>query len=175
MILKNLDKDDKNICHYFLPQMFDTKSNVSKLHLTLKKEFDEWKGRHLGRYEYFNTIERKILGIEEKKKEEVGGKKEEGSKIEEGRSKKDEVGKKEEGGGKREEGKKDDGKKEENGKGKEGGRKEEGARRDEGRKEEDIILEGIIHKIKMLASELERSNPMEWNNFLEAALDNSYS
>ena len=155
--------------------MFDTKSNVSKLHLTLKKEFDEWKGRHLGRYEYFNTIERKILGIEEKKKEEVGGKKEEGSKIEEGRSKKDEVGKKEEGGGKREEGKKDDGKKEENGKGKEGGRKEEGARRDEGRKEEDIILEGIIHKIKMLASELERSNPMEWNNFLEAALDNSYS
>jgi hypothetical protein len=32
-------------------------------------------------------------------------------------------------------------------------------------------LDQIIHKIKQLAMELERSNPSEWNSFLEAALE----
>jgi hypothetical protein len=29
----------------------------------------------------------------------------------------------------------------------------------------------IIHKIKQLAMEMERSNPSEWNSFLQAALE----
>jgi hypothetical protein len=32
-------------------------------------------------------------------------------------------------------------------------------------------IDQIIHKIKQLAIEMERSNPSEWNSFLEAALE----
>lgn len=32
-------------------------------------------------------------------------------------------------------------------------------------------METIVHKIKLLAMEMERNNPSEWNSFLEAALE----
>jgi len=34
------------------------------------------------------------------------------------------------------------------------------------------ILDGAVHKIKILAAILERNNPMEWNTFLDVALEN---
>jgi hypothetical protein len=32
-------------------------------------------------------------------------------------------------------------------------------------------IEKLVHKIKQLAIEMERSNPSEWNSFMEAALE----
>lgn len=108
MLLKNLDNDDKNICHYFLPQLFDTKEEMNKTYIKLQKDFQKWKTSHSKNYEYFNVIEKKIIGINLNEKER-------------------------------------------------------------GFNQEDI--ENIVNKIKFLAIELERNNPVEWNNFLEAALE----
>ena len=108
MLLKNLDNDDKNICLYFLPQLFDEKQDINKLHMKLQKEFQIWKKAHLKNYEYFNIIEKKIIGIQMTEKEKIFDK-------------------------------------------------------------EDV--NNIVHKIKQLAIELERNNPVEWNTFLEAALE----
>ena len=37
--------------------------------------------------------------------------------------------------------------------------------------ESSTILDGAIHKIKILSIQLERNNPMEWNTFLDVALE----
>ena len=108
MLLKNLDNDDKNICSYFLPQLFNEKEEMNKLYLKLQKEFQSWKKLHMKNYEYFNIIEKKIIGISLNEKEKTFDKEE---------------------------------------------------------------VKDIVHKIKLLAIELERSNPVEWNMFLEAALE----
>ena len=41
----------------------------------------------------------------------------------------------------------------------------------EDEKQYHLTLKGLIHKIKQLAMELERSRPSDWNSFLEAALE----
>lgn len=33
-------------------------------------------------------------------------------------------------------------------------------------------IDAVIHKIKILSIELERSDPVEWNTFLDVALEN---
>jgi len=33
-------------------------------------------------------------------------------------------------------------------------------------------IDGVIHKIKILSIELERRDPLEWNTFLDVALEN---
>ena len=108
MLLKNLDNDDKNICLYFLPRLFNEKEEMNKTYIKLQKEFQNWKKSHMKNYEYFNVIEKKIIGINLNEKEKAFDKEE---------------------------------------------------------------VNNIVHKIKLLAIELERNNPLEWNAFLEAALE----
>lgn len=108
MLLKNLDNDDKNICLYFLPQLFNEKDELSRTYRRLCEDFAEWRLAHAKNYEYFNAIEKKIIGVPLNEKEKLF---------------------------------------------------------------DQASLENILHKIKLLAIELERNNPVEWNAFLEAALE----
>ncbi|KAL4464053.1 hypothetical protein ABPG74_005990 [Tetrahymena malaccensis] len=115
LILKLLDREDKNICSYFLPQMFDEKNKLNQTYKNLEQEFAEWKEFKKKSYSYYNTLERIILNIDQLSEEEAH--------IPQINS---------------------------NGK--------------------SVSLGHIVHKIKSLAMELQRNNPMEWNSFLDVAL-----
>ncbi|EGR33054.1 hypothetical protein IMG5_062790 [Ichthyophthirius multifiliis] len=65
MILKCLNNEDKNICAFFLPQLFQNDGNKVFLMLEeLKKEFNEWKAGHTRLYEFHNILEKNLLGIQ---------------------------------------------------------------------------------------------------------------
>ncbi|EGR34760.1 hypothetical protein IMG5_002330 [Ichthyophthirius multifiliis] len=109
LVLKLLDKDDKNICNYFLPQMFNKDHKLNLIYQELDNEFQEWKKQYKNNYFYYNFLEKKLLNIDI-------------SEI------------------------------------------------------DKIIIEQlqqtnkIVHKIKQLAIEIQRNNPMEWNKFIDVAL-----
>lgn len=81
LILKCLDDDDKGICRSFFPPMFGedgpkTQSEeepdpfVDKVathnkYLDLKKEYSSCKGKSKNEYDFFNLVERSILGMED--------------------------------------------------------------------------------------------------------------
>ena len=80
LILKCLDDDDKGICRSFFPPMFgeDGNSNsndeeevcyVDKVathnkFLELKKDYQRFKNKSKNEYDFFNLVERSILGME---------------------------------------------------------------------------------------------------------------
>ena len=105
VILKSLDEEDKKICEYFLP---DIKNN--EIYLNLKIDFDKWKITFQKSYNYYNILEKIIIGI---KLNEID------SKI---------------------------------------------------FNQNKNNVEQMIHRIKQFSMELQRNNPSEWNNFLDAAL-----
>lgn len=43
LILKSLDKDDKNLCKYFLPNLNQIDTKIFRSYFELEKQFDEWK------------------------------------------------------------------------------------------------------------------------------------
>ena len=63
MVLKHLEDQDKNICQYFLPPMADPDSKQAKILESLKNEFFEWKEIHQTCYEYYNILEKILLGV----------------------------------------------------------------------------------------------------------------
>ncbi len=80
LILKCLDDDDKGICRSFFPPMFgeDAKNESSedeastqyvdkvathKKYLELIKEYQKSRERSKNEYDFFNLVERSILGI----------------------------------------------------------------------------------------------------------------
>lgn len=81
LILKCLDDDDKGICRSFFPPMFgedgpkstsddEAEPFVDKVathnkFLDLKKEYQSCKGKSKNEYDFFNLVERSILGMEE--------------------------------------------------------------------------------------------------------------
>ena len=86
LILKCLDNDDKGICKSFFPPMFgeDGKSSsrssqneeeednnpvdkeaTSKKFLELKHDYNECKAKAKNEYDFFNLVERCILGMED--------------------------------------------------------------------------------------------------------------
>ena len=83
LILKCLDDDDKGICRSFFPPMFgedgprsptadpeEPEPYVDKVathqkFLELKKEYSRSRGKSKNEYDYFNLVERSILGMEE--------------------------------------------------------------------------------------------------------------
>ena len=109
LLLKFLDNDDKMICVHFLPQILKSNDKINIIYMELNEEFKQWKFFNMKKYEYYNSIEKSILGInltEEEKQNTL----------------------------------------------------------------KNPQFEKILHKIKQLAIELERSKPSEWNDFLDAAL-----
>jgi len=83
LILKCLDDDDKGICRAFFPPMFgedgvpltneaEEESNpyvdkiaTHKKYLDLKKDYLRCRGKSKNEYDFFNMVERSILGMEE--------------------------------------------------------------------------------------------------------------
>lgn len=111
LILKFLDNDDKMICTYFLPQILKTKDKINDIYIELNEEFKQWKQMNLKKYDYYNIIEKSLIGInlnEQEKNKTLNN--------------------------------------------------------------PPDLFKKILHKIKLLAMELERSKPLEWNDFLDAAL-----
>jgi hypothetical protein len=64
LVLKNLEREDKNICAYFLPPIVEKGSRQNKLYTDLQKEFLDWRTSHTKSYEYHNILEKMLLGIE---------------------------------------------------------------------------------------------------------------
>lgn len=113
LILKFLDNEDRSVCLYFFPQMAKAGEKAHQVHGELAEEFKKWKALNLKNYQYFNIVEKALIGITltEEEKENV-------------------------------------------------------------EKATMKGFEGILKKIKVLAIELERNKPAEWNEFLDAALMN---
>lgn len=83
LILKCLDDDDKGICRSFFPPMFGEDGNSSgsgnedneepcyvdkvathNKFLELKKDYMRFKNKSINEYDFFNLVERSILGME---------------------------------------------------------------------------------------------------------------
>ena len=64
LTLKSLDKDDKNLCKYFLPNLHQIDTKTFRLYFELQKQFQEWKRHALEHYSYYNVIEKMIVGVE---------------------------------------------------------------------------------------------------------------
>ena len=63
MILKSLENDDKEICSFFYPDMYDTNSEKGKVVEEMKKTYE--KDRQLvGRYEFYNLLEKCLIEVE---------------------------------------------------------------------------------------------------------------
>lgn len=81
LILKCLDDDDKGICRSFFPPMFGEdglkpltdeepdpfvdKVITHKKFLELKKEYSNFRSKTKNEYDFFNLVERSILGMED--------------------------------------------------------------------------------------------------------------
>ena len=73
MMLKSLDKDDKNLCNFFLPSLNQIDTKTFRVYFELEKQFEEWKVETMEHYGYHNILEKMIVGIElsEKEKEKL--------------------------------------------------------------------------------------------------------
>ncbi len=56
LILKSLDKDDKNLCKYFLPNLNQIDTKIFRTYFELEKQFDEWKKSSAEHYHYYNIL-----------------------------------------------------------------------------------------------------------------------
>lgn len=112
LILKFLDNDDKMICSYFLPQINKPNDKINQIYVELNEKFKKWKFSNLKQYEYYNSIEKSLLGLDLNEDE-----------------------------------------------------------MNNSLVNPPDLFGKIIHQIKVLAMELERNKPSEWNDFLDAALN----
>lgn len=64
LILKYLDKDDKNLCKYFLPNLNQIDTKTFRMYFELQKQFDEWKKLTLDHYMYYNILQKIIIGVD---------------------------------------------------------------------------------------------------------------
>lgn len=71
LILKYLDKDDKNLCKYFLPNLNQIDTKTFRTYFQLEKQFEEWKKIALDHYMYYNILEKLIIGVVLSEKEKA--------------------------------------------------------------------------------------------------------
>jgi len=64
IVLKMLDNEDKHICEYFLPQIYEKEGKINTVFTKLKEDFDAWKKHHAKSYHYYNIVEKLILSLE---------------------------------------------------------------------------------------------------------------
>ena len=74
MILKSLEGDDKDICSFFNPDMFDKKSLQGQQLQMLKQNYEEGRKKMGSSFDYYNLIEKCLLEVplnsEERKQED---------------------------------------------------------------------------------------------------------
>ncbi|CAD8137428.1 unnamed protein product [Paramecium pentaurelia] len=109
--LKYLENEDRNICTYFLPKLKEETSKLYQQYAQLKNEFLEWRNLHTKQYEYYNILEKQLLGIPLNEKEQIAL--------------------------------------------------------------QNFKLDNIMQKIRQMSIELQRYNAIEWNYFIDAAINNN--
>ena len=63
LILKSLEGDDKEICSFFNPDMFDKKSAQGKQLETLRSEYEGGRKKMGNSFDYYNLIEKCLLEV----------------------------------------------------------------------------------------------------------------
>ena len=74
LILKSLEDDDKDICSFFNPDMFDKETVQGQQLLSLKGSYDEGRIKMGSSFDYYNLIEKCLLDVslsESEKKQEA--------------------------------------------------------------------------------------------------------
>ena len=74
LILKSLEGDDKDICSFFNPDMFDKSTNQGQQLIELKKRYEQGRIKMCSSFDYYNLIEKCLLEVplnEKEKKQEV--------------------------------------------------------------------------------------------------------
>lgn len=56
LMLKSLDKDDKHLCKYFLPDLNKIGTKTFRTYFELEKQFEEWKKCYSEHYNYYNIL-----------------------------------------------------------------------------------------------------------------------
>jgi hypothetical protein len=64
LVLRNLDNEDKNIVNFFLPQLSDPSTSLSELYGELQELFGTFKQTYARDYQYYNIIEKELIGID---------------------------------------------------------------------------------------------------------------
>lgn len=62
LILKSLEGDDKDICSFFNPDMFDKKTTQGQQLVNLRKNYQEGQSK-MGSFDYYNLIEKCLLEV----------------------------------------------------------------------------------------------------------------
>jgi len=63
LILKSLENDDKEICSFFYPDMYNPNTEKGKIVLELKKIYEKGQQK-LGSYEFYNLLEKCLIEVE---------------------------------------------------------------------------------------------------------------
>lgn len=63
LILKTLENDDKEICSYFYPDMYDPKTEKGAIVVAMKKLFADFQQK-MGSYQFYNLIEKCLIEVE---------------------------------------------------------------------------------------------------------------
>lgn len=63
LILKSLEGDDKDICSFFNPDMFEKKTVQGQQLVNLRKNYQEGQGK-MGAFDYYNLIEKCLLEVQ---------------------------------------------------------------------------------------------------------------
>jgi hypothetical protein len=63
LILKSLEGDDKDICSFFNPDMFDKNTVQGQQLVTLKKNYEQGRLKMGSSFDYYNLIEKCLLEV----------------------------------------------------------------------------------------------------------------
>jgi len=63
VILKSLEKNDKDIAKSFLPKIEEQDDEIGELFNTLQEHFNETMKKQKDKYKFYNLLERDVLGI----------------------------------------------------------------------------------------------------------------
>ncbi len=63
LILKSLENDDKEICSFFYPDMFDIETKQGQQFAGLKKSYEEGRISMGNDYDYYNLIEKCLIEV----------------------------------------------------------------------------------------------------------------
>ena len=63
LILKSLEGDDKDICSFFNPDMFDKKTTQGQQLAALRKNYEDGREKMDSAFDYYNLIEKCILEV----------------------------------------------------------------------------------------------------------------
>ena len=63
LILKSLENDDKEICSFFYPDMYNASTEKGKVVVELKKIYEKGQQKH-GSYEFYNLLEKCLIEVD---------------------------------------------------------------------------------------------------------------